>query len=57
MGSHEAYCQCISDFLEDELKGSFCFLEHHCITIYVQDKWLEINILPHYCIPRAPTEL
>jgi hypothetical protein len=42
--------------LEGELKGSFHFLEHCCITIHVQDTWLEVNILPHYCIPRAPNE-
>jgi hypothetical protein len=55
--SHEAYCQRISEFLEGELKGPFHYLEHRCITIHVQDTWLEVNILPLYCAPSAPTEL
>jgi len=55
--SHVAYCQRVSDFLEGELKGSFLYLEDCCITIHVQDTFFEVNILPRFCIPRAPLEM
>jgi hypothetical protein len=55
--SHVAYCQCVSDFLEGELRGLFLYLEDHCITVHVQDTFFEVNILPHYCIPRVPLEM
>jgi hypothetical protein len=31
LGSHDAHCDRISEFLEGRLKGSFHFLEHCCI--------------------------
>lgn len=55
--SHAAYCQRISEFLEGELKGSLLYLEDRCITIHVQDTFFEVNILPRFCIPRAPLEM
>jgi hypothetical protein len=55
--SQVAYCQRVSDFFEGNLKGSFLYLEDHCITIHVQDTFFEVNILPCYCILRAPLEM
>jgi hypothetical protein len=55
--SHAAYCQRVSEFLEGELKGSLLYLEDRCITIHVQDTFFEVNILPRFCIPRAPLEM